>query len=135
MGELLKEYIPIHLKREEYDAVVIAAGGNDLSNGHHVDAIAEDIIAAGLTCRDHRVKDVYICSVLPRRFTRYQVRRQTLNNILRELCKIFDFTFIENHDIILEHIDKDDVHLTKTGSSLLCKNIAQHLNLNNVVSK
>ncbi len=126
----IKSYIPTHLKRDQYDSTVIVVGGNDLSNEHMVDTIAEDIIEAGLVCKEHSVKNIFICSVLPRRYTRYQVRRQTLNNILRELCKIFGFTFIENKDITLEHIDRDDVHLTKNGSSLLCKNIVQHLNFN-----
>ena len=128
----IKTYIPTHLKRDLYDSAVIVAGGNDLSRDSvSIDTVAEDIIAAGLVCREFHVKKIYICSVLPRRYTRYQVRRSTLNDILRELCKIFGFIFIENENISLqEHIHSDDVHLTKRGSSILCENIVQQLNGN-----
>ena len=127
----IKAYIPTHLRREQYDKAVIVAGGNDLSNNHvEVDTVAEDVIEAGLVCKKYLVKNVYICSVLPRRYAPFQARRRTLNNILRELCKIFGFIFIENDGITFEHIDRDDVHLTNKGSSYLCKNIVQCLNGN-----
>lgn len=128
----IKLYIPIHLMREQYDSAVIAAGGNDLSNDSvPIDTVATDIIEAGLACKNFHVKNVFICSVLPRQLTRYQARRRTLNNILRNLCTMFGFTFIDNEDITLnEHIDRDGVHLTKNGSSAFCKNIAKYLNDN-----
>ena len=92
----IKSYIPIHLQRDQYDTAIIAAGGNDLSNNSvNIDSIAEDIIEAGLRCREHMVDRIFICSVLPRRNTRYQLRRETLNLILKELCTMFGFIYIE----------------------------------------
>ena len=127
----IKSYIPVHLQREQYDSAVIVAGGNDLSKGNiMVDTVAQDIIEAGLVCREHMVRKVYICSVLPRRNARYQERRETLNMILKELCKIFGFVFIGNENITLQHIDRDNVHLNESGSSNLCRNVVRCLNDN-----
>ena len=81
-------------------------------------------------CREHMVRNIYICSALPRRYTRYQERKETLNLILKELCKMFGFIFIENDDITLQHIDRDNVHLNESGSSKLCRNLARILNEN-----
>ena len=126
----IKMYIPQHLRRDKYESAVIAAGGNDLSkDSTSIDQIASDIIEAGISCKEHGVKKVYICSILPRKPATYQSRRSTLNDILKILCAMFDFTYIENENITLEgHIDRDGVHLTKRGSSVLCRNIVKCLN-------
>lgn len=126
----IKMYIPQHLSREKYESVVIVAGGNDLSkDSSSIDQIASDVIEAGLACKEYGVKNVYICSVLPRKSTSYESRRSILNDVLKILCAMFNFTLIENGNITLEgHIDRDGVHLTKRGSSALCRNIAKYLN-------
>ena len=126
----IKNYIPTHLSRDIYDSAVIAVGGNDLSRASTtIDTVAENVIATGLVCKEFHIKDIYICSVLPRKYNGFDERRTKLNDILRALCKIFGFHFIDNENIKLEeHIDRDGVHLTKRGSSALCRNIVQHLN-------
>ena len=129
-AEDIKNYIPLHLSRDVFDSAVIAVGGNDLSKAStSIDTVAENVIATGLVCKEYHVKDIYICSILPRKHNGFESRRSKLNDILQALCNIFGFTFIDNGNIKLdEHIDRDGTHLTKRGSSALCRNIVQHLN-------
>ena len=134
----IKRYIPVHLDEEKngVDSVIIVAGGNDITvgkpnlNSRSVSQIANDIIEAGLLCRnEHGVKHIYISSVLPRCFAYYQMQRKVLNNILKDHCELNGFTFIANDNIILKyHIGHDGVHLNKSGASLLCRNLHYYLN-------
>ena len=72
---------------------------------------------------------VFISSVLARQLAYLQSRRKELNDILRNLCLLHNFTFIENENIILkEHILKDGVHLNNNGTVLLARNFLKHLN-------
>ena len=69
-----------------------------------------------------------ISSVLPRKGFHFQLYRKELNDILRELCKMFNFIFIENDNIWPEfHLVEDGVHLNDKGSKLLCKNFQDAL--------
>ena len=130
----IKKYIPVHLDEEDdVDSVVIIAGGNDIpvskSNSASVSTIADDIIEAGLLCRnEYGVKHIYIASILPRSSTYYQLRRKDLNNLLKERCGVNGFTFIDNENIILKnHIGHDGVHLNKAGTTLLYRNLHHYL--------
>ena len=131
----IKRYIPVHLDEEEdrVHSVVIVAGGNDIpvsKSNMSMSTIADDIIEAGLTCRnEYGVKDIYISSILPRCSAYYQLQRKVLNDILKERCELNGFTFIDNDNIILKyHIGHDGVHLNKAGTSLLCRNLHYYLN-------
>ena len=135
----IRQYIPVHLEEEGHlgrkvDSVVIVAGGNDIPMGKFnsmpVSKIADNLIEAGLLCKEeYGVEHVYISSVLPRTSVYYQLRRKELNNSLKERCRSYGFTFIDNANIILKHhIGPDGVHLNKAGSSLLCRNFHRYLN-------
>ena len=129
----IKSYIHTHLKDEHPDSVVIIAGGNDLPTGDYslfvLTDISDDIIDAGLVCKEYGVKKVFISSILPRSSLYFQLHRKRLNDILREQCKINGFVFIEHRNFILrKHIGRDGVHLNALGSTLLCKNLWYYLN-------
>ena len=38
--------------------------------------------------------------------------------MLKEMCKQHGFEFLENHNITLQHIGHDGVHLTKPGTGI-----------------
>ena len=85
-------------------------------------------------CQNYGVEKIFILSVLPRESFYYQLRRKELNDILRERCQIQGFIFVDNSNIILKnHIGYDGTHLNKVGSSLLCRNLQQHLDGSSVM--
>ena len=77
--------------------------------------------------------NICISSILPREDFFLQLRRKELNDILRSLCDIYDFIFIDNDRgvdkiILSEHIDRDGVHLNTLGSEVLAHKFGSVLN-------
>ena len=129
----IKRYIVSHLEEERPDSVIILAGGNDLPTSRNnplpVLRIANDIMEIGIACKKFNVSNIFISSVLPRQLVYLQKRRKELNGILRNLCIVHNFVFIDNENIILrEHILKDGVHLNDSGTILLARNFLNNLN-------
>ena len=108
-----KTYVRAHLPEEKPDVVLIQAGGNDLPTKSTVLEIANDIIEAGIVCKQMGASKVLISSVLPRRDFHLQLKRHDLNNVLKSLCEVNNFTFIPNSKMVLsQHISNDAlVHL------------------------
>ena len=131
--DITKYMIP-HLEDEQPSSVVFVAGGNDIPNKDipfdEVKKIANHLIEGGLICRgEHGVDEIYISSIMPRSHSAFQGNRHSLNNMLREMCKQYNFTFIDNGNIILStHGHQDGVHLNHEGSELLRTNLLDVLN-------
>ena len=56
-----------------------------------------------------------------------QERAKELNFILKDLCKLHNFIFIDNHEITTEYL-VDGVHLNDIGSNILAENFLYYLN-------
>ena len=128
----IKKYIPPHIAEGHPDSVIIVAGGNDVPIGRFdtvpLSIIADDITEAALLCKTEGVKHIYVSSILPRSSCYFQARRNKLNNMLKERCRINGFVYIDNENITLKkHIGYDGVHL-KQIVSLLCRNLYNCLN-------
>ena len=54
-------------------------------------------------------------------------RRTELNRLLKEMCYDLGFIFIDNDNIMLEHL-YDGVHLNHDGSDILAINFLHALN-------
>ena len=57
-----------------------------------------------------------------------QRRGNELNDILKSLCYLHNFTFIDNYNITHEHLLQDGVHLSNFGSDILANNFLDLLN-------
>ena len=131
--DIVKYMIP-HLEEEQPSSVMFVAGGNDLSNQDmpidEIEKVANCLVEGGLVCRnEHGVNNVYISSIMPREHSNFQGNRHRLNNLLRDMCKEFNFTFIENKNIVLrDHGHHDGVHLNVEGSDMLRGNLLDVLN-------
>ena len=128
----IKKYIPLHVREDKPDSVVIIAGGNDippeLSTLPNL-KIVEDLMEAALTCKSDGVPNVYISSILPRSSALFQASRKKINDILKDECREIGIGFIDNENIIVkDHVCDDGIHLNKGGSSALCRNIFHCLN-------
>ena len=132
-SDIVRYMIP-HLEEEQPSSVVFVAGGNDLPNKdipfHEIKKIANCLVEGGLLCRgEHGVNDVFISSIMPRSHSAFQGNRHSLNNMLKEMCKEYNFTFIDNKNIVLRaHGHHDGVHLNHEGSEVLRDNLLNVLN-------
>ena len=128
-----KHYMLPHLEEVAPKTVVIQCGGNDLSTPKGetptpVEQIAEEVISLGEFSQQHGVKNVLIAGVPIRRKQFIQERCTQLNNILMEFCKSRGYTFIDNGNIDLTHVQSDGTHLNYEGSDLLANNYLFYLN-------
>ena len=131
--DIVKYMVP-HLEEEQPSAVVFVAGGNDLPNKdisiEEIQKTASCLVEGGLVCREeYGVSEVYISSIMPRAHSDFQGNRHRLNKILRDMCKEFNFNFIDHDNIVLRtHGHQDGVHLNCDGSDLLRDNLLNVLN-------
>ena len=83
-----------------------------------------------MKCRSYGVSNIEVSSILKRSsFNINQVIYQ-VNNILKRLCRINDFSYICNDLVNENYLWKDGLHLTNEGSSLLLNNFINYLNGN-----
>ena len=126
--------MPVNLLQDQPKTVVIVASGNGVPSGENaslsLETIVDEVIQSGKMCKDeYDVQNVIISGLLPRRSIHYQLRRHSINKLLKDQCRAHGFTFMENTNIILsEHISDDGVHLNSVGSTRLCKNLLYYLN-------
>ena len=136
----IRNQIETHLQEERPDAVIIQIGGNDLSAFRGeiptpVIEIANNIIDSALLCKSYDVKDVCVSSALPRKesyLKNTEDRRRELNMVLKSLCDIHKFIFIDNdvgeEKIVYPQHMYDGVHLTDDASILLSRKFGDVLN-------
>ena len=123
-----RHYIPVHMEEDKSDICMVLAGGNDLPTKTSVLEIANSIIEAGITCKKLGASQVMISSVLPRSDFFCQLKRHDLNALLKDLCSIHSFIFINNCNMTISDLCFDGVHLTKAGSDKLQSNFLGYLN-------
>ena len=118
------------LTTDQPETFIILCGGNGLptsrENPTSVESIAETIIQIGELCKFYGVKNIFISSVLTRKFN-YMDRRCELKNLLKEKCMVYNYGYIDNDNIGHEHL-YDKVHLNKDGSLILSDNFLHILN-------
>ena len=124
----IKHYVPVHMKEDRPDTCVIVAGGNDLPDETPILQIANELIEAGITCKNHGATNVIISSVLPRSNSRCQSRREELNRLLVDLCVVHNFVYMDNWNMSVQHLRSDGVHLNKFGDDVLLFNLLWYLN-------
>ena len=123
-----QHYIPVHMAEDKSDVCVVLAGGNDLPGKTPVSAIANSIIEAGIACKNAGASHVLISSVLPREDFFCQLKRHDLNVLLKDLCVIHNFIFMNSSNMSLRDLCHDGVHLSQAGSDKLQSNFLTYLN-------
>ena len=112
--------------KEKPAIVILQAGSNDLpakpKDKTSLVTVANYIIEAGLKCRKLGALQVLIGGVTMRRTTFLKKRCNELNDILKSLCLLHNFIFINNDEIKDEHLFNDGVHLNEDGSKILADN-------------
>ena len=134
----LDYYVVSLMVDEKPDNVVIHIGSNDKTKFNYNNVTAEElahrIISIGFKCRSYGVSNIAVSSILKRSsFNINQVIYQ-VNNILKCLCRINNFSFICNDLVNENYLWKDGLHLTNEGSSFLLNNFINYLNRNGNIS-
>ena len=127
----INHYIDIALEKKP-DALIIHAGTNDIwgnnRNNKQAKTIASEIIDTALKAKRSGVQKVFISSVLPVRDSECNSRATEINNHLKPLCRENGVQFIDNSNITLEYLRKDDdVHLNGWGFRELALNFAHYI--------
>ena len=137
----IRHQVETHLHEERPDAAIILAGGNDLPTNRHkptsIATIANQVMDIALMCKKYEVSHICVSSVLPRREGymggNMELRRNELNDVLKSLCGLYDFIFIDHDNgsvkiSLSEHIERDGVHLNAVGSEVLAYSFGSVLN-------
>ena len=80
-------------------------------------------------CHQHGVSQVYVSSITYRKGQEEKIC--TLNGNLRYMQGNYGFTYIDNSNIALEDIWKDNIHLNNQGLAKITNNFICALNNNN----
>ena len=103
----LDYYLFLLLADEKPDNVVIHIGSNDItkfnSNNVNVEKLARRIINIGFKCKSYRVSNLSVSSILKRSSFNINQEIYQVNNTLKRLCRINDFSHICN-DLVNENI-------------------------------
>ncbi len=128
----MASYVTPRISDEKPETVIVHGGGNDLPV-YPADKtiplwdIANQIINAGLVAKKHNVRDILIGGVTTRKGSFLKKRCEALNGILIDLCKKHRFTYIDNSDIMDEHLYENGVHLNDEGTTVLADNYLKAL--------
>ena len=125
-------YIQPTLQRKVADIAVIHVGTNDIGLGiesSSASEIVDSIIKVGKRCRQSGVNDVLISSVVYRKHEHIQKKVNELNSILERKCVNNNFILIDNSNISISDISRDNIHLNFKGTCKLADNIIRHINL------
>ena len=88
--------------------------------------IAEQIIKVVKMCHEKGVNTVYVSSIPLRKGKEQEVN--DVNNFLRANTFMHDFILIDNSNITLSHIYRDNVHLNFNGTRIIANNFIRAIN-------
>ena len=119
----IKDDVKENLSPGECTSVILQMGGNDLQDVFKPDMVtklANTIIETGQICKDKGIETVFIGGVPVRSYEYTWERCEQLNEELKDLCRHYNFVFIDNSEIShKEHLRFDGVHLNEAGDRVL----------------
>ena len=113
------------LKNDKPNVVVINSGTNSIPRDDIYD-IGKEIFNIVQICRDHGVKEIYVSGIVFR--SQYASKVRDLNSYIESKKLQYDFTFINNDNIIIDDIGKDKLHLNYWGIVKIANNILHEIN-------
>ena len=126
----LQHYVIPPLKEETPDVVIIHIGSNNVTY-NNLDSdpivIAKDIIQIGERCVEYGVKDIIFSSIFAKHSVKLSAFIRRINDELRDLCVLHNFSFLSNDNILRKHLCGDGVHLNFSGTNILAGNMVDFL--------
>ena len=130
IGVTLKQmetYVKPTLNDDTPDILILHIGCNDFGNKQLTEnEIAEWIVRIGRQCKESNGNDVFNSSLICRAQKRLNDNMIAVNNILKRVCKLHGFGFIDNtkQNICIE----DGLHANDNGKVILANNFICVLN-------
>ena len=119
---------------EDPDVCLIHTGGNNVNRGESdPQLIANEILNTGLKCRNMGVNNVFISGLFPFNDPTKMEIANSVNSILKGECHSNAFIFVDNSNILPEHLFKDGIHLDNDHKHIFIDNIINALNNNFLV--
>ena len=112
------------------DLIVLHFGTNDLRSEKSANDIANGIVKIGIKMKTE-ANDVMISSIVPRADNEHLDKKASqVNEILSELCHIYNFHLINNCSILKErHLNSSGLHLNMKGTYALANNLLNAIRL------
>ena len=126
-GDMVDFVRPLAYRSPDY--LIVHAGTNDLINFAVKDIIAnfQDIVETIMEI-DPKIKIIF--SSVIQRFDKDKLQPSVvgLNKDLQALCKKLNLDFIDNSNIVNNHIGQRGLHLNRSGKARLALNLKEKLN-------
>ena len=117
----LNYYAKAIIEDEKPNRIIICAGTNNFTKSmQSAEEITEEIMDIVNTCRS----SFFVSSITHR--PNHQTKVDKI--LLKYYAGIYKFIYIDNSCIKSEHINRDEVHLSKEGVQLLSNNYLAHIN-------
>ena len=123
-------FIKDSLRRYKPKRLIIFGGCNDVSFASTNNKTEYDIVNSIMRMADEGRKsgceNVFVSSVLPRGgsgWNRYEEIINRVNDMLKHLCGVHDFFFLDHAAVSPRHICRDGIHPNRYGTTILKMNI------------
>ena len=115
-----------NLLADKPDCIIIHAGRNDITNGinslNSVKKIVENVKKSSPNTK------LVFSSILLRKDKKDISKKVTdINSRLKHYCQQKHFDFIDNSNILEEHLGNGELHPNKRGNSVLANNFRKYL--------
>ena len=118
--EDMKHYMVPSLAKEP-DQVVIHIGTNDFKREPRV--LVDNIIELANEAEGpDKKRKVFVSSIICRQDSTLNNKVRQVNNLLSSACRRNSLSFIDNSNILVNHLNSDGIHLNRKGTALLVKN-------------
>lgn len=124
----MKHYMIPSLSKNP-DQVVIHVGTNDLQHSADPRVLASNITELASEAEGPSKRKVFISSIIRRRESTLNNKVDHVNKLLQSSCLQRSWKFIDNSNILSNHLNNDGIHLNRKGTALLVNNISSLIRL------
>lgn len=121
----IKQHVKISLEKKP-DRMIIHVGTNDLNTEATEQQIAQSIVDLASFANTNSTS-VAISSITHRE-DKWLKKANKVNSLMEKMCSERNICYIVNNNIIKIHLNGSNLHLTKNGTKLLTKNLAEVIN-------
>ena len=123
----LNHYMLLALEEELPDSVIIHIGTNSLRNlKPDPTEISKDIMDIVKTCHSYGINNIYVSGLILR--PAYQYKVDIINSYLKAIQDIYEYIYIDNHNVGEDQLWTDKIHMNNKGIFTLGQNFITHLN-------
>lgn len=124
-------YMKPTIEEEKPDIILLNIGTNNLTKERQTEEeTVGEILRMVDVCRSYGVNEIYVSGLTVRRG--YTAKINNINRMLGQKAGENNFTFIDNTNIELCHLQQDGLHLQGKGTEILATNFINALNYKSI---